>query len=336
MLMFQFSKMVRPLVLATVIGSFLIGSLNAADAKKSYNAEDVEKLIKDLSNWGRWGADDEKGALNLITPEKRKAAARLGKEGITVPLAHDIQTQRTADNPKPYEQTMLMWGKGTTNQWCVDMLSVSYHGFAHSHLDALCHIFHNGKMYNGFSREEVTQQGAKKLGIGNAKNGIFTRGVLIDIPRLKGLPYLEPGTAIYPEDLDAWEKKTGVKVKSGDVVLIRTGRWARRAKLGPWSVGGKGAAGLHVSCAKWLRERDLAVLGSDGASDVLPSQVEGVSHPVHILMLHSMGVHILDCLDLEALGDKAEELDRWEFLLTVAPIPVIGGTGSPLNPLATF
>lgn len=335
MLMFHKLKMVRQVALMSVIGSFLLANAGAAESK-NYTAKDVEGLIKELSNWGRWGGDDQKGALNLITPKKRRSAAKLVKAGVCVPLAHDIQTTRTPDNPNPYEQTMLMWGKGTTNQWCVDMLSVSYHGFAHSHLDALCHIFHNGKMYNGFSREEVTQQGAKKLGIGNAKNGIFSRGILIDIPRLKGVPYLEPGSAIYPADLDAWEQKTGVRVKSGDVVLIRTGRWARRAKFGPWGAGKEGAAGLHVSCAKWLRERDVAVLGSDGASDVLPSRVEGVSHPIHILMLHSMGVHILDCLDLEALGDKAEELNRWEFLLTVAPIPVIGGTGSPLNPLATF
>ena len=159
------------------------------------------------------------------------------------------------------------------------------------------------------------------------------RAILIDGPKLKGVKYLEPGTALYPEDLDRWEKTIGTKVTQGDAVIIYTGRWARRDELGAWA---SGAAGLHASCARWLKDRDIAVLGSDGGSDVSPSGVEGFSSPIHLMMLNVMGVPMLDNLELERVAKTADELDRYEFLLTVAPIPVEGGTGSPLNPIATF
>src|SRR4029453_8284872 len=133
-------------------------------------------------------------------------------------------------------------------------------------------------MYNGFSQQEVTEKGAGKLAITNFKNGILTRGILMDIPRLKGVPYLQPGTAIYPGDLDAWEKKAGIKVGSGDVVFIRTGRWALRDAKGPWNISSN-SAGLDAACARWLKSRDAAVLGSAAASDVMPSGVPGVLQP---------------------------------------------------------
>jgi kynurenine formamidase len=157
----------------------------------------------------------------------------------------------------------------------------------------------------------------------------------MDIPRLKGVPYLEPGTAIYPEDLEAWEKKAGLKIRSGDAVFINTGRWARRAAKGPWDIA-KLSAGLHASCMPWFKARDIAFLGSDAASDVAPSQVEGVSQPVHQLTLIAMGIPIFDNCDLEALSQAANQRKRWEFLLTASPLTIPGGTGSPLNPIATF
>lgn len=298
--------------------------------------EDVVRWMDDLSNWGRWGTGDELGAMNLITPRKRQEAAALVRDGVSVSLARDIEKENAADNPLPFEHLMLLTGLDRESQWCADNYSVSYHGYAHTHMDALCHIFDSGKMYNGFSREAVGLKGAAKLSIQNIKNGIFTRGILMDIARLKGKKYLEIGTRIYPKDLDAWEAKIGTKVSAGDVIFIRTGRWARRAEKGPWDHEKDGSAGLHASCAPWLKERDIAILGSDAASDVFPSGVEGVSHPIHLLTLHTMGVHIFDNCDLEALSEAAAERKRWDFLLTAAPMPVAGGTGSPLNPIATF
>lgn len=314
-------------------GTTAASAQDAARTAPAWGRPDFEKALVELSNWGRWGADDQLGALNLVTPAKRKAAMALVRSGVSVSLARDVEKEKAVDNGSPFFHVVDRAGTNNPGFSVADTYKVSYHGLAHTHIDSLCHMFHAGRMYNGFSQTEVTSAGAAKLGIQNLKQGIVTRGVLVDIPRLRGLPYLEPGTAIHPEDLDAWEKKTGTRIGAGDVVLIRTGRWARRAAVGPWD--GK-FAGLHASCARWLKQRDVAVLGSDAASDVLPSGVDGVPMPVHQLCLVAMGTWILDNCDLEALGAAAEEQKRHDFLLVVAPLAVPGGTGSPINPIAMF
>jgi kynurenine formamidase len=306
-----------------------------ARAQRKLTKADIDRMMTELSNWGRWGKEDQLGAINLITPAKRKQAASLVKEGVSVSLARDVEKEAAADNTRPFEHVMNLTGANNPGPFSLDTYSVNYHGYAHTHIDALCHMFYQGKMYNGFPQSEVTQKGGARLSILNLKQGIFTRGILIDAARLKGVAYLEPGTPIYPEDLEAWEKKSGVKVSSGDVVFIRTGRWARRAAVGPWDVGAS-SAGLHASCARWLKQRDVAIIGSDAASDVVPSGVEGVVLPIHQLVLVALGVHIFDNCDLEALGEEAAKRNRWEFLLTASPLAVPGGTGSPLNPIATF
>jgi kynurenine formamidase len=306
-----------------------------ARAQHKLTKADVDRMMIELSNWGRWGKEDQLGAINLITPAKRIQAASLVKEGVSVSLARDVEKEPAVDNTRPFEHVMNLTGANNPGPFSLDTYSVNYHGYAHTHIDALCHMFYQGKMYNGFLQSEVTQKGGARLSILNLKQGIFTRGILIDAARLTGVAYLEPGTPIYPEDLEAWEKKTGLKVSSGDVVFIRTGRWARRAAVGPWDVGA-GSAGLHASCARWLKQRDVAIIGSDAASDVVPSGVEGVSLPIHQLVLVALGVHIFDNCDLEALGEEAAKRNRWEFLLTASPLAVPGGTGSPLNPIATF
>ncbi len=210
-------------VLATLL--LLVVSLGAQPNHKMTKA-DFDRAMKDLSNWGRWGKDDQLGAVNLITPAKRKEAAAEVKEGFAVSLAHDAETQKAPDNPSPFVHTMVKTGLNSAD-YASDIYQVDFHGLAHTHMDALGHFFYQGKMYNGYSQKEITKAGAAKDSILNMKNGLMTRGVLIDIAKLKGMDYLEPGTAIYPEDLDAWEKKTGIKVSSGDAILIRTGRWAR-------------------------------------------------------------------------------------------------------------
>jgi kynurenine formamidase len=313
----------------------VMGGQSGSSSNKKLTKADVDTMMKELSNWGRWGKDDQLGAMNLITPAKRKQAAALVREGVSVSLAHDTNTEKEADNAQPYEHSMTLSGVGNRGQFSVDKIGVSFHGYQHTHLDALCHMFWQGKMYNGFPQEDVTKDGATKLSIANLKQGIFTRGILIDIPNLKGVPYLEPGTPIYPEDLDAWEKMAKIKVLPGDVIFVRTGRWARRAAVGPWDVS-KNSAGLHASSGRWIRQRDVAIIGTDVAADMFPSGVDGVSHPIHQLVLVAMGVYIFDNCDLEALSEACARRNRWDFLLTTAPIAVVGGTGSPLNPIATF
>lgn len=314
-----------------VLGAWLASAQTQSQLTKA----DIDRWMWELSNGGRWGKQDQLGAINLITAAKRKQAAGLVREGFAVSLARDTDKEKSADNPSPFSHTMLWTGTNTPGQFSLDNYAVTYHGYAQTHIDALCHMFYQGKMYNGFAQDTVTMEGCAQLAIAALKNGFFTRGVLMDIPRLKGVEYLEPGTPIYPADLGAWEKKAGFKVESGDIVFIRTGRWARRAAKGPWNVAEK-AAGLHASCAPWLRKRDVAILGSDAASDVAPSGVAGVAQPVHQLVLIAMGTPIFDNCDLEALAQAAGERKRWTFLLTASPLRVPAGTGSPLNPIAVF
>jgi len=290
-------------------------------------------LMTELSNWGRWGKDDQLGAINLLTNQTRKAAAALVQTGVPVSISRRAEKETAADNPSPFRHNML--SLPSSSPYNADAYSVEYHGYGHTHLDALCHIFYKGKMYNGVPESTVTSKGASKLSVFAMHNGIFARGVLIDIPELKDLPYLEPGTPIYPEDLDAWERHSGVHIQSGDVILLRTGRWTLRERKGAWDVGKK-TAGLHVSCVRWLKQRDVAMIGSDAASDVIPSLVEGVEQPVHQLSIIAMGTPILDNCDLEEVSRVAKQQHRWQFLLTIAPLAVEGGTGSPVNPIVTF
>ena len=319
-----------------IILSMLAAPSTPAQSSHTVTAAMVDQWMKELSNWGRWGKDDQMGAVNLITPAKRKQAAALVKDGVSVSMAHNTLSAKADDNDSPFGHTMTSTGKNPLDGfYAMDLISVSYHGWAHTHMDSLCHMFYKGKMYNGYPQTDVTTEGATKLAITNFKNGILSRGILMDIPRLKGVPYLAPGTAIYPGDLDAWEKKAGVKVGSGDIVLIRTGRWAARDAKGPWKIS-TNAAGLYATCTKWLKARDVAVLGSDGASDVMPSGVPGVTQPIHQLVLIAMGMPIFDNLDLEAVSAEANKRQRWEFHLSAAPLAVTGGTGSPFNPIATF
>ena len=181
--------------------------------------------------------------------------------------------------------------------------------------------------------------GCKADGMDLMGPGVFTRGILVDIPLLKGVEYLEPGTHIYPEDLEAWEKFAHVKISSGDVVLVRTGRWARRAKLGPWNVG-REAAGLDASTMPWFKQRDISLLGGDGGNDVQPSGVQGqgeaAGRPVHTLTLAVMGVPLVDHAYLEDAAKEAARRKRWEFLTTRAFTRIPGGTATPFNALATF
>ena len=201
-------------------------------------------------------------------------------------------------------------------------------------MDALCHWFYKGKMFNGFDEAEVTAQGCGKNGIELMKEGILTRGLLIDIPRLKRVPYLEPGTRILREDIEAWEKLAHIKISSGDAVLVRTGRWGRRAVVGPFSVQ-QLTAGLRLDRSAF-KARDVAVLGSDVGLDVTPFGVDGVVNPVHTLVIAGMGVAVVDNADLESVAETAARLNRWEFMFSGAPIPVTGASGSLLNAIATF
>jgi len=300
---------------------------------------DFQRAMKDVSNWGRWGKDDEMGSSNLITPAKRKQAAALVKEGVTLSLAHDVVEATAPDATTVLNRTLLnVSATGSADQY---QYSGSYHGIIHSHLDAVdCHIMVDGKGYNGVSMEDVKAAGGCPKGsIYAQRNGIVTRGVLFDATLLPGKAgpqgWLEPGTAIHREDLEALEKIEHVKVGPGDVILLHTGRWKRRAALGAWNPM-DGYAGYHADVAYFMKERGVAFIGGDAYNDVGPSGVTGVRLPLHSLSLVALGTSIFDNLDFGEAADTAKRLNRWEFLFTAAPLRIVKGTGSPLNPLATF
>jgi len=291
---------------------------------------EYETWRKDLSNWGRWGKDDGLGALNLITPAKRKAAAALVRKGISVSLASDVPTRGEVDIPCPAESAITtVNGRGAVDRIAFPCI----HGAGHTHIDSLAHIFFNGLMWNGFAASEnVTEaDGARRNSVLNMKNGIVTRGILYDIPRLKGVPYLEPGTRIFADDLEAWEKKTGVKAGAGDALVLRWGRWSRRAALGPWT--GDTAAGLDNSIIPWLKRRDISMIVWE-----TPGTAQGdlSAGALHNFALSILGVMLVDRADLEALSNVAAQNHRWVFMLTVGPLAIPNGTGSTVNPIAVF
>ena len=304
------------------------------------NEEDFRRAMKELSNWGRWGKDDELGAANLITPAKRKQALALAKEGVPISLAHDVVQESAADAPFFLQRTLNdVTETGTTDRY---QYTGTYHGVIHSHLDAVdCHIMSEGKGYNGRSMEDIKAAGGCPKGNINAlKDGIVTRAILFDGTRLPGKAapqgWLEPGTAIHREDLEALEKLERVKVSPGDVILLYTGRWKRRAEKGAWGRE-TGYAGYHADVAYFLKERGVSFIGDDGPNDVTPTGLPPeIRNPLHKLALVAMGVSVFDNLDFERAIDQARRLNRYEFLFTAAPLRIEKGTGSPLNPLAIF
>jgi len=330
-----------------LIGSALLVVISLPSARSANNARptiateaDFNRALKELSNWGRWGNDDELGASNLITPAKRRQALALAKEGLPISMAHDIVQEKAADAPNILERTLGdVAPTGTTDRY---QYTGTYHGVIHSHLDAVdCHIMVDGKGYNGRSMEDIKATGGCPKGnINVQKDGVVTRGVLFDATRLPGKAtpqgWLDPGTAIHREDLEALEKLEHVKVSSGDVILLYTGRWKRRATLGPWP-NANGFAGYHADVAYFIKERGVSFIGDDGPNDVSPTGLPpSITTPLHKLALVAMGVSIFDNLDIERAAEEAKRLNRYEFLFMAAPLRIDKGTGSPLNPLAIY
>jgi kynurenine formamidase len=304
--------------------------------------EELAKMFEELKNWGRWGAEDQRGALNLITPAKRQAAARLVREGVSVSGALPLKSPPGPFNTNPVVHHMIRAGDLVSPEGygvTLDYFALGAHGLTITHLDALCHILYDGLMYNGRKAAEITSAGTRFNAIDVSDQGIVSRGVLLDIPSARGLPYLEPGEAIYEEELEAAEKAQNVTVEEGDVLYVYTGRWRREAEQGAWNPRER-LAGLHMSAMPWLKRRGVAVLACDGISDVIPSGLQGLppiaGRPIHILTLPAMGVHLVDNCGLEDLARACSERGQWEFLTMIATLKLAGGTGCPVNPIAVF
>jgi kynurenine formamidase len=296
-------------------------------------AGEFRELFGAVSNWGRWGDGGERGALNHLTPDRIAAAARLVESGTTITLGQPLQTDTRLDVPEPadHHMTMLPGRDG----FAKDYIGVDYHNDGHSHIDAFCHVAFDGLLFGGAPQDAVTAGGARTGAIDVLRDGLVGRGVLLDVPLVRGVPWVEPGEHIHREDLEAAERAEGVEVGPGDILLVRTGHGRRLAELGPWDTP-HAKAGLHPTAASFLADRSIAALGSDGNSDTAPSTTEGVAFPIHVLALNAMGVHLLDYLRFDDVARHCQAVQRWEFLFTAAPLRIVGGTGSPLNPTAVF
>ncbi len=283
-----------------------------------------------------WGPDDRRGALNYITPADVLAACGAVRLGRTVSLAAPVEDWVTPDNPDPAQHQMkgpLGADAGPGLSFGMDRIAMNIHGNADSHIDALCHVIFDGKLYNGVPAETVTETGAAELSIGLAADGIVGRGVLLDVPRSRGVPWLEPGDHVTADDLFAAERDQGIRVGRGDIVLVRVGHRLRRTELGPWDAAAA-RAGLHPTLLAMAAERQIAALGSDGNNDTAPSSVDGVDFPVHVLAVNALGLHLMDYLQFSDLAPLCEREGRWSFLCVIAPLRLPTGTGSPVNPIA--
>ncbi len=302
------------------------------------SAATFSDLFAELCAWGQWGADDVRGALNFIGPDQVRQAAALVTSGRTVGLGLPLDTAAGPDNPSPVIHKMTELPAASSadvTSFACDYLSIECHGDAHSHIDALCHVSFRGLLYNGVPSGAVTAAGASQLGAENLKDGITSRGVLLDIPRTRQVAWLEPGDAVTADDLDAAQDAQRVRVGQGDILLCRTGHHLRRRELGAWDAA-RLKTGLGPQAMTWIRDRRVAAMGSDGDSDTMPSLVDRIDYPVHVLAMCAMGVMLMDCLNLDDLAQACAEEGRWEFLLTVAPLVLSHGTGTPVNPIAVF
>ena len=327
--------LVVPLVLAITVAS-----ARQQERPVLRTEADFHRAMQELSNWGRWGNDDELGAANFITPATRKAAAALVTEGISVSLAHDVIQEDAVDGGTYLDREVLRVSEtGAADRY---QYTGTYHGTIHSHLDSVaCHVMYQGKGYNGVTQESIEATGGCPQGSIHAlRDGIFTRGILFDATLLPGRAtpegWMPPGDEISWADLEQLEAIEGFRVAEGDVILLYTGRWKRRAALGAWPTS-EGVSGYQAEVAYFLKERGVSFIGHDMFNDVSPHGFPpDVGLPLHRLALVSLGVSIFDNLDFEALAEEARRQNRYEFLFTAAPLRIEQGMGSPLNPIATF
>jgi len=297
---------------------------------------DFRALYDRLRDRRPWGPEDRRGALNYLTPAEVLAAMGEVRLGRTVSLEAPVEDRVTEDNPDPAHHPMTGTADDATPggvSFAMDRLEMNVHGNADSHMDALCHVMYDGTLYNGVPAGTISSKGAAELTIEVAKDGVVGRGVLLDIPRLRGVPWLEPGDFVTADDLVAAEQAQQVRVDQG-------GHRRRRNQLGPWDAA-SARAGLHPAAMEFIADRQVAVLGSDSNNDTAGSNndpagnaADQVGFPVHVLAINALGVHLLDYLQFGELVLACEEAGRWSFLCVIAPLRLQGGTGSPVNPIA--
>jgi kynurenine formamidase len=299
------------------------------------SAKQIREQLSGKSNWGRWGADDQRGAINLIDARKRCEAAALVRTGRTVSLSRDYPKGPAANNPRPAQHYMRVETKGDRGGYSADYYGIDYHGFAATHVDALCHVWDENGAWNGRDPSNfLTSEGATWGGIENWRDGVTTRGVLFDVPAHRGSPYVRDGSPVQGEELRVMADEENVALRPGDAIVVYSGRGAYERDHGPWASGPM-RPGLDASCLWFIRESDCSVLVWD-MMEMGPRSHDG---PVPFTLhggISSYGMALVDNARLEDLAVACSEEGRYEFMLTFAPLPVVGGTGSPVNPIALF
>jgi len=302
-----------------------------AQAVRSWSAEEIVEIFEKVSNWGRWGPDDELGTLNLITPQKRRQAAALVRSGRLLSVGKDLSTVASPMNPRPIVHTMH--DGGPDPHGASDELLTHNHG-PQTHMDPTSHMFFRGRVYPGKRVSEVLHADGLSFGSVYAKReGILTRGVLLDVPGARGVDYLEPEDMITADDLAAAERLSGVAVEPGDAIFIRAGLGAYQAATGNLEI--KQRTGLGPDCALWIRAKDAAVVCND-CPEKLPSICPEIGLIWHIAGLVFLGVTFVESPDLERLRRACAEEGRSEFMFVVAPQRFPRGTGNLVNPLVAF
>ncbi len=300
----------------------------------SPSRDEVRSYLKERRNWGRWGEADERGAINLITPQKRAAAAALVRSGRSVSLSRDVPTTPGRGNPNPAQHWMRKIEREGGGGAALDYYGLVYHGHVTTHVDALCHVWDEHGMWNGRDPQlEITMDGARFAGIQHWRDGITTRGVLLDVPKHRGEPSVTLERPVHGRELEEIAKAEGLTLAPGDAVCVYSGREAWQAANPRWSGYQPPSPGLHASCLPFLRDNDVAVLAWD-LMDARPDEY-GVPWTVHGAIF-AYGIALVDNALLQPLAEACAEEGRYEFMLTFAPLPFVGGTGSPVNPIALF
>ncbi|MCL6640323.1 MAG: cyclase family protein, partial [Candidatus Rokubacteria bacterium] len=287
----------------------------------------------------------ELGTVNLITPAKRRQAARLVEDGVSVTSSRPISTEITADTTFQPLRFMVDSGEGRDTasperilerRGAAEFIGMVFHGYTITHVDTPAHYFWQGRLYNGRSCNLVTsREGAQVEAVDLLRDGVVSRGVLLDVAAVRGR-WLGAGEGVMPEDLEAAERAQGVQVEEGDILLVRTGYYARRLAEGPRNPIRDGSPAVHVAAAPWLRERGVAMLGSDTHNDIAPLPYPRLGNALHIVALVAMGLWLIDNANLEDLARACAARRRWAFMLTLAPLRLPAATGSPVNPIALF
>ena len=299
--------------------------------------DEVLAYLSERRNWGRWGDKGSAGAMNLIDEQKRLGAIGLVEKGRTVSLSRPFPVTPTAENPRPAQQYVQVWERPGNSGAAVDYYGLIYHGTATTHIDALCHVWDENGMWDGRKPEDtLTFDGANYGTVDAWSDGILTRGVLLDVPKHRGKPYVTVEEPVHGWELEDIANEQGVTLEPGDAVMVYSGREAFAADNGGiWanSVSGEPRPGLHASCLPFVRDSDMSLLGWD-MMDASPNEYD-IGWSVHGVIF-AYGVALLDNALLEPLASACAEEGRYEFMISINPLNVIGGTGSPVNPIAVF